>query len=215
MSRNTTAAVTSASAEHRLRYRVLFEIHSLATGTLQACTGNNYIAVGANTYSPVGAMGGVESIQEEHDGFPRALRAWISIVNSDAMSAALGETLFKKRVDAYRCFLTDSYTVVGTPQLAFRGYINQAELRILDQDKGNYIEIEAESKLYQSGRSYYMNRETLQNIMPYSGDTFFDYVTQIPLMKSDWGNTNVILSEYKAPPVPRPENYRPRHGQKH
>lgn len=181
---------------------------------MYTCTGNNYITVGANTYTPVGGMGGVESVQEEPDGFPRSLKAWISIVNSVAMQAALSETLFRKRMDIYRCFLTGSYSLVGTPQLAFRGYINQVELRLLDPDKGSYIEVEAESKLYQSGRSFYLNRETLQNVMPYSGDTFFDYVTQIPLMKSDWGNSRVILSDYVPTPIPRADS-RTSRGQRH
>lgn len=200
MSRNTTAAVTSASADTRLYYRVLFEISSLAGGSLYTCTGQNYIYSGSNTYSPVGAMGGVEAIQEEPDGFPRALRAWISVVNSIAMAAAISETLFRKRVDVYRCFLTASATIVGTPQLAFRGLINQAELRLLDPEKGNYIEIEAESKLFQTGKSYYLNTETLQNVMPYSGDTFFNFVTKIPLMKTDWGLANTTLSGYAPSP---------------
>lgn len=200
MSRNTTASVTSAAAATQLRYRVLLEISSLTGGTVRACTGNNYIVVGANTYSPVGAMGGIESVQEDPDGFPRALRAWISVVNSVAMQAALTETLFMRRLDVSRCFLSDSYTVVGTPQLAFRGNIDKAELSLMDPDKGNFLAIEAESKLYQSGRSYYLNRETLQTVMAYSSDTFFDFVTKIPMTKSDWGNHDVILSNYQPPP---------------
>jgi hypothetical protein len=99
----------------------------------------------------------------------------------------LAGTLFRREVNVYRCFLTDSYTVVGTPQLGFRGLINRCELRLNDEGRGSHFEIEVESRLMQAGRSHYLNRETLWNVMPYSGDTFFDYVTKIPNFKSQWG----------------------------
>lgn len=187
MSRNTDASVTSASQLPQLKYRLLCEVHSVTDGPARACTGDRYIFSG-NTYSPVGGLGGIEKIQEEADIFPRAVRIWFSAVQSTSiMSDVLAENLYSKPVKLYRCFLSNSYTVIGTPQLAFLGYINQVDLKLKDEERGNYFELECESRLRQPAKAIYFNKATLNKT--YSGDTFFDYIPQIPLKTVNWGNT--------------------------
>jgi hypothetical protein len=187
MSRNLSAAVTSISQLPTLNYRMLCEVDSLSTGMTRACTGNQFIMFAGNTYSPVGQLGGVEKIQEESDIFPRAVRLWFSAVNTASIQDVLNENMFNRPVRLYRTFLTDSFTIVSSAEQVFNGRVNACEMVLKDPNRGDFFEIEVESRLVRTPRSQYFNRETLWTVYAASGDTFFDYITQIPLSRANWG----------------------------
>lgn len=213
MSRNISASVTSISQRPETNFRLLVEVDSLASGMTRACSGRNFIMVGANTYSPVGGLGGLEKIQEESEVYPRAATMWFAAISSSQMADMLSETLFNRPVRVFRTFLTDSYTIVSTPELCFSGRINTVELHFGDPDKGNYFEIEVESRLRRPPRAQYFNRETLWTVYNASGDTFFDYVSRIATYKSQWaapdpaptyppGLINRLRNRPNPPPAP-------------
>lgn len=187
MSRDLSAAVTSAAQLPTVQYRWLCEVDSLSTGMTRACTGYQFLVFNGNTYSPVGNLGGAEKIQEDAEVFPRAVRLWFSAVSTAQIQDVLNENMFNRPVRIYRTFLTESYTNVATPEELFRGFINTCEMRLKDPQRGDYFEIEVESRLKRPPAAQYFNRETLHTVYAQSGDTFFDYVTQIPLRKAKWG----------------------------
>lgn len=198
MSRDLSAAVTSAAQLDTVQYRWLVEVHSLSTGITRACTGYQFLVFNGNTYSPVGNLGGAEKIQEDTDIFPRAVRLWFSAVSTTQIQDVLSENLFNRPVKILRTFLTDSYTNVATPEELFRGLINTCEMRLKDQERGDFFEIEVESRLRREPRAQYFNRETLWTFYGQSGDTFFDFLTSIPFTKAKWG-IPVIYDKYADP----------------
>lgn len=200
MSRNISAAVTSASQLATVQYRVLCEVDSLSTGITRACTGYNFIVFNGNTYSPIGNLGGVEKIQEDADIYPRAVRMWFCAVNTAQIQDVLTENLFNRPVRLYRTFMTDSFTNVATPEMIFFGRINTCEMKLKDPQRADYFEVEVESRLMRESRSQYFNRETLWTIYSQSGDTFFDYVTQIALRQVNWGLIQGVAT--RSPLVP-------------
>lgn len=205
MSRNVSAAVTSISQLPTVQYRLLCEVDSLSTGMTRACTGYQFIMFAGNTYSPVGHLGGVEKIQEDADIFPRAARLWFSAVNTASIPDVLSENLFNRPVRIYRTFLTDSYTIVASAERLFNGRINTCDMVLGDPQKGDYFEIEVESRLARPPRAQYFNRETLWTVYAASGDTFFDYMTQIPLTRVSWGGiTNPRVPSGDIPPFGDP-----------
>lgn len=187
MSRDLGAAVTSAAQLGTVQYRWLVEVDSLSTGMTRACTGYQFVTFNGNTYSPVGNLGGAEKIQEDADVFPRAVRLWFAAVSTTQIQDVLTENMFNRPVRIYRTFLTDSYTNVSTPEELFRGYINTCEMKLDDTGRGDYFEIEVESRLLRQPRAQYFNRATLATFYAQPGDTFFDYMHQIPLTKAKWG----------------------------
>lgn len=191
MSRNLSAAVTSISQLPSIRYRLLCEVYSLTAGTTRACTGNNFVTFNSQTYSPVGLLGGVDPIQEESDVFPRAAKLWFAAVNTSVIQDVLSENMFNKPCKIYRTFLTDSYTCVATPELVFNGRVNACDMKLKDPERGDYFEIEVESKLARTSRSLYFNKETLAVAYAQSGNPLFDFVTRIPFVKANWGGMTV------------------------
>lgn len=204
MSRNDAAAVTSISQLPTVRYRLLVEVDSLSAGMTRACNGENFIVFNGNTYSPVGTLGGIEKIQEDSDVFPRAVRLWFAAVSTTQIQDVLSESMFNKPVRVKRTFLTDSLTCVSTPETLFSGRINTATMRLGDNPRGDHFEIEVESRLKREPRAQYFNKETLWSVMAYSGDTFFSYVTMVPLTKSSWGG--IIVNPNGTPYIRQPGN---------
>lgn len=192
MTRNISAAVTSISQLPTVQYRLMCEVDSLSTGMTRACNGTSFIQFGGNTYSPIGHLGGIEKIQEDADVFPRAVRMWFAAVSTTQIQDVLSESMFNKPVRIYRTFLTDSQTIVSSAEMLFTGRINTVEMKLGDQSRGDYFEIEVESRLKRNPRAQYFNRETLWTAFNQSGDTFFDYVTRIPLTKASWGLSDKV-----------------------
>ncbi|CAB4169920.1 hypothetical protein UFOVP1082_40 [uncultured Caudovirales phage] len=182
MSRHTTTAVDSALSLPEIPWALLADI-GVSSSTMYVCTGNRYI-YSNNTYSPVGYLGGVDPIKEEADAFPRGIKMWLSLINSQATYEAFNEQLFNKPVVLYKT-VTSYGTVVGTPDIIFKGRINYCGGKTGDPARGNYFELEIESRLRREPKSAYYNRETLWQT--YSGDTGANYVDKIPLYKSQWG----------------------------
>lgn len=186
MSRNTTA-VQSASQAARVRFRLLCDINSTTGGNLHVCTGGNYIYTGANTYTPIGGLGTMDPVQEDVEVFARAVRLQLAAVTSSQIVDLSTENLFNKPVAIWRTYLDDGLAMIDTPNLLFKGRINTAKLIINDPQKGNYYEIEVESRLKQRPRALYFDRQTLWTAFAQSGDTFFDQLVNIPNFTGEWG----------------------------
>lgn len=194
MSRDTSAAVTSANAAPAINWCIMADI-GVTSQTLYACTGDKFIVSGGNTYSPVGYLGGVEPVQEDADVFPRGMKLWVALISSSALYEAMSEHIFNRNVSVYRATLnpSSSYAVVGTPQMFFKGRINRCEVKLGDPERGNYYELEVESRLRREAASAYYTREMLYQT--YSGDTFCNYVHLIPGYKSVFdGKTQSALN---------------------
>lgn len=192
MSRNISAAVTSISQLPNLSYRLLCEVYSLTAGAVsRTCTGNNWIVFAGNTYSPVGNLGGIDPIQEESDIFPRSARVWFCAISTSAIQEVLAETMFNRPVILRRTFLTESFTCVSSPEIVFKGNVNTVEMKLKDPERGNYFELEIDSRLNRNTRSLYFNKETVQGVYGNSGSTLFNNLDSIPFIKANWGGMTV------------------------
>jgi hypothetical protein len=184
VSRFNFAAANSASQLSQLRYRTLVDI-GVTSGTVYACNGAQYLFTLGNTYSPVGHLGAVDPIQEESDPFPRTVRCTLQAVGSVDLVEALKEDMFGRPLKVWHAFLSDSYTPVSTPELLWNGLINKVSLNFNTADKGTYLEIEADTDLRRAPPVANYDKETM--LLVSSGDTFMNWIDQIPLFKSQWG----------------------------
>lgn len=192
--RDTDPSVTSATAGTAIRYAMLAQI-GISAGTMYCCTGNRWLYDGVNTYTPVGGLGGVDPVIEEATLFPRSVKLWLSAVGSANLAEPMNENLFNKPVRLYRATLTGSMTIVGTPQQCLRGYINKVNVNLGDPQRGNYFELEVESRIRREASSNFYTNENHNQMLAgvYSGDTIFKYVPRIMGYQSKWGGTNQSL----------------------
>lgn len=182
MTRHVTAAVDSALSLPDIQWAIMADV-GVTSGTVYVCTGNRFI-YSSNTYTPVGGFGTIEPIREESDAFPRGLKMTLAMVSSQAVYETFNEQLFNKPVILYKAVL-DRGTVVGTPEIIFKGRVNHCGGRV-GGDGGSYFQLEVESRLRREAQLSFFNRETLWQT--YSGDTGANYIDLIPLYKSTWGS---------------------------
>lgn len=167
----------------------------VTSGTIYGCTGYRYLFAMGNTYTPVGALGGLEPIQEESDPFPRGLKLWLAAVNSSNLYEPLREDMFNRTVKVWEVFLDpETYAMSNTPELRWSGKVNEVEIRFNDSERGNYYEVTAETELRKTPQRAYFNKETLW--LTYSGDTFYDYMHLIPTQRTMWGQQPTSFANF-------------------
>lgn len=181
--RNLTAEVGSLMAAPEHGRRVLAHV-SLNSSTLYMHTGIGNLVVNTITYLGIGHLGGVQQVRDSLDRFSPGVNLWLSAASSDLLSETLGESMFNKDVKLYRAFLRD-HVLVNTPELWFRGKVNEVNLYRADPERGDYVEMQCRIRLKKEAKSSYYTREDLW--LTYSGDTGFDYLAQIPGFKGMWG----------------------------
>ena len=188
MSRFSTTVPVSASADTHIAYRQLVDVTVNSGVTLYLATGNQFIYTLGNTYGPVGGLGGIEPIEEETEPQPSTVRLWLSAVDSASLFAPLQEDMFGRAVVIRHCYLNpNDWSPITTPDILWTGSINKVEVRFADTERGNFYEIEAETSLRRQALVNNFNRETHWIGMGYSGDLFFNFIDQIPLARTMWG----------------------------
>lgn len=194
MTRFTGAAATSAAAYNQLQYRQFVDL-GVTSSTIYACTGNQFITASAtnnptaNTYSPVGELGGIEPIGDQADVQPATVRLWLQAVGSADFYEPVREDMFNRPVVIHHGYLdpvTD--TLVSTPEVQWKGFINKVEVHIDDPERGNFFEVEAETALRRKAEVTNFTKESHWTTLGQSGDTFFSYIHQVPIVKALWGN---------------------------
>lgn len=185
MSRFLSNSQQALSERETFALRQLVDV-GVTSGTIYACSGYRYLFAMSNTYTPVGVLGGLEPIQEESDPFPRGLKLWLAAVNSSQLYEPLREDMFNRDVRVWEAFLDpDTFALSNTPELRWKGKINEVEIRFNDSERGNYYEVSAETDLRRTPQKAYFNKETLW--LTYSGDTFYDLMHLIPTQRTQWG----------------------------
>lgn len=193
MSRLLAASVTSYVSRPVANLYTLADL-VLDGGTLRMWNGAGYLAVGANTYTGLGDFGNIEPIKEDLSEFPRALKVTLAAVtSSNLLAEALAENLFNRPITIYRAWWdTTSLSVVNTPEVSFKGRINEVVLKRGDAEQGDFLELTIATRLRRESAVSYYTKEDLA--LTYSGDTFFNYVDKIAGFKSLWGQKPVYFN---------------------
>lgn len=185
--RNLTAAVGSLMSSPEFGLRVMAHI-TTASETLYLQTGIGQTVINTITYTGVGQLGGIDKIKDDTDNFSPGLKLWLSASSSSLLAAVLQEQMFNRPVSLYRSYF-QSGTLVNTPELWFKGRINEVVLNRGDQERGDHVTMECRTLIKKEAKSSYYTREDLW--LTYSGDTGFNYHSYIPGFKGQWGNKDV------------------------
>ncbi len=193
MTRFSGAAATSAAADSTLQYRQLVDV-GITSGYIYTTNGNRFFLPGepfmhsANTYVPVGQLGGIEPVAELSDVQPKTMRLWLQAVGSADLYEPSREDMFNRQVVIRHGYThVVSGTFVSTPEVVWKGYINSVTTHFADAERGNFFEIEAETSLRRKAEITNFTKEALQTVLSQSGDSFFNFIHQVPVVKALWG----------------------------
>lgn len=147
-------------------------------GTQRISTWNQPITWGGYTWSGLGQLIGMGNIDEGEGTEPKGISFKIA-AESSWLAAAIGpvEEYRGLPIKLYMCPLDESFVIVGTPVLCWRGVMDTVTIGI-DGEEGA-VEIKAETAALSLKRIPVYRVNSAQQKSRYPTDTGFDYLVDL------------------------------------
>ena len=158
------------------------------SGNIRVWTGIDDITIGGNTYTGVGDLLSISSVEDTNELSSNGLTLSLSGMNKEVLDIALTENFQNRIVNLFMGFLTGKNESAGEFQL-YSGRIT--DMSINDGPRANTITIETENRLVDLTRPSNLRytAEAQQNL--FSGDKGMDFVADIQEAIIIWGPTEL------------------------
>lgn len=170
-----------------VRYPAFLISAQFATGVAYLWTGMGNLTWNGQTWSGVGALGGVSTIRETATVSAEGITLYLSGIDSGVLADVLQEIRVGKPAQVYLAFFDSTGTLIPDPILIWAGDVDQPSIVV----SGEYatIALRCESPLFRMNvpvdRRYTQDD---QQILA-SGDQAFQFVPSIQEMNIYWGTT--------------------------
>lgn len=154
-------------------------------GMLRLTTAPVSITVGADTYTGLGALLGVGSINESEDANAERVNLTLGIVDTGMLAAVMGDasTYRGRPVRIYLHLLTGDYVPVGSKILRWAGYMEPVRITRSRAEAGGAtgrIELPCSRAGFFKARNYAGLRHThAQQLQRYPGDLGLQYMQDL------------------------------------
>jgi hypothetical protein len=202
MSRDINAALLTASTDEVFRPVVFVDL-GFDSGTVYVHNGIGTITWGGNPYLGVGDFGAIDAIDEGPDISPYSITLMLSGLDSSLMDEAENQDYYLRPIAIYLGGLDADGALVADPDEIWSGFMDVMEYVIGSE---NAIKLTCESAMAVFDRvnaSLYTN-ESQQ--AAHTGDTIFEYLTQMQDAKLNWNGKGVTNF---GPPTGPPPGFEP------
>lgn len=184
----TTAAQNTALAQPvvRIVYFVLFEF---AGGTSRLSTANFPITWGGFTWSGVGAIGTIGTVEESDGLEARPLSFKINSAQPTWLALAMGdvEEYRGRRAKMYMCPLTEGFQLIDTPELCWSGTMDTVMIGM--EGESGSITLRCETSAYGLKRKPARRLNAAQHKKEYPTDSGLDYLVDLIATPQVWLTT--------------------------
>ena len=165
---------------------VYFVQLEFASSTQYLCTANITLTWGGHDWLGFGTVGGISPIEESEGVESRALTFTLSVAQQSVLALAVGavEEYRGKIAKMYFCPLDESFQLVGTPQLCWRGIMDLMAIGV-EGEEGK-ITLKCETSAYGLKRQPNLRLNAAQHKKRYPNDTGFDYLNDLIATPSVW-----------------------------
>lgn len=166
-----------------------------SSGVARFCDADYDVQINGDTYQGIGSLGQINVITEDRSLTSPGLIMRLSGIDSTVMSATLDEEYFKRSASVHLQFQDGDNDVIGdyTP---WSGVMSEMALDVSDGIMS--IGLTCESRLaITNGRPSLRTQERQQQM--FSGDTFFDYLSQLEQTSVTWGQNSVNSNATSSP----------------
>jgi hypothetical protein len=164
---------------------VLFFTAEFATGPLYLWSGIGNISWNGKTWTGVGNLGNISTVQETTDTAAVNLTATLSGIPSDMLEIALNEVRGGKPAHVWLGMMDANFNLIADPFESFAGRIDTAQIE--EGPETSSITITIENALQNLQRAYPVLYTNLAQQAKFDGDVGFEYVPQINNVEVPWG----------------------------
>ncbi len=184
----TTDVANALAAENATP--VLFTELDFASGFLRMHTGVGTMTVEGNSYTGVGTLGQVETIEESAELQAYGLRLGLSGVPNTLVGTALTEDYQGRAVRVFVGVLNASHALIASPVLVFAGRMDNMQITLGPETAS--ISLNAENRLIDWDRPRVRRYNNADQQAEYTGDRGFEFVEQMVNKTLFWGRVSTI-----------------------
>lgn len=191
MSRNITSGVITESKKKgssviRPIDLVRMEFDS---GVIRVWNGRGPIVANGEVYDGTGKLGKISAIEETVEQKSTGVVFELSGVDPSLISIALNEDVQGRTCEVFKAFLNDSYQVVTSPILMFRGRMDI--MTVTATGKEAIVRVTAESRLIDWNVPRIRRYTDASQKERFPNDKFFEFVSEIVEKEFNWGGVTV------------------------
>lgn len=184
MARTLTAGFISEIEADQLS-PILMTVAAFDSGTIRTWTGYGDLVYGGDTFSGIGDLLSIESVEETQELTPTNVRFILNGIPTATLSLALTENYQGRRIEAYFGVMNASNALIADPYMIFAGRMDTIE--ITDSGETCTISVNAESDLIDLRTNRERKYTAEDQKATYPSDKFFDFVSQIQDIQLPWG----------------------------
>lgn len=183
-----------AELEKPVTRTVYFCEFQFASSTEYVCTADRTISWGGHDWLGFGTVGSISPVEESEGVESKALNFTLNVAQSAILALAVGnvEEYRGKPAKMYFCPLNESFQLVGTPQLCWRGIMDLMAV-VVEGEEGR-VTLKAETSAYGLKRQPALRLNAAQHRRKYPNDTGFDYLNDIIANPVVWTSKKFLRS---------------------
>ena len=162
------------------------------SGTLYLHLGVGTYVWGSQTWTGMGALGQIGSLDEGVDLSPFGVSVRLNALDSTLLAIAEGEEVFNRRVTVYVGFLDENGALIDTPAERWSGWGDSLAIQLGGDQDGLELQCESEMRFFDRSNGARFTDEDQQT--RYSGDVMFQYLDQMIDARVTWGPSGNVAS---------------------
>jgi hypothetical protein len=182
----TLSAGQQAELEKPVTRTVYFIELQFLSGTQYICSANQTINWNNQDWLGLGSIGSISPLEESEGVESKSLEFTLNLAQASYLALAVGdvEEYRGRAAKLYFAPLDESFVMVGTPQLCWRGYMDMMAIGIEGQEGS--VKLKCETSAYGLKRAPAMRLNAAQQKKRYPTDTGFDYLTDLIANPQVW-----------------------------
>ena len=184
MSRSLTSALEAELAKQALRPIVLVQAQ-FTSGTIYVWSGVGSLSWNSQTWTGVGALGSISSVQESTEVEAQGIAIGLSGIPADLIASVLGECRPNAPVKVWLGAVNDAGAVIADPYQSFSGRMDVPEIE--EGAETCSVSIHVENRLIDLGRARERRWTNEDQKIDYPTDRGFEYVAGIQEWNGFWG----------------------------
>jgi hypothetical protein len=175
-----------AEIEKAVTRLVYFVELQFLSQTVYICSANITVTWGGHDWIGLGSIGAISPIEESEGVESKSLTFTLNIAQTSILALAIGnvEEYRGRNARLYFCPLNESFQLIGTPVLCWRGIMDTMAVSV-DGEEGGIV-LKCETSSYGLKRQPGLRLNAAQQKSKYPTDTGLDYLTDLIANPQIW-----------------------------